>query len=135
MIQKINPITAHELTLMPPTAHQADPFGWVRLLNGGSDVGYVYLDPHLTPQDPHLSHDGSYIVTALPLAMLGQLLEVLRSEAHLQIRFFDPQTAGVSPSVFIEPSTAGQQPTADAILAPREVAEHIARLLRGRERR
>jgi hypothetical protein len=39
-IEKANPITGHELTLMPPTKQQLQPFGWVRLLNGAADAGY-----------------------------------------------------------------------------------------------
>ena len=101
-IEKANPITGHELTLMPPTKQQPQPFGWVRLLNGAADSGYVYLQTPLTLKDPHLGGGGTYIVTALPFEMMDALLSLLRNERKLQIRYFDPQSAGESPSVFIE---------------------------------
>jgi hypothetical protein len=40
-IEKTNPITAQELTIMPPTAQQPKPFGWIPLLSGSVDAGYV----------------------------------------------------------------------------------------------
>ncbi len=100
--EKANPITGHEVTIMPPTATQLKPFGWIRLLNHSQDAGYVYLDSQ-TSTDPHLGGDGSYVVTAMPFEALQTLLDVLRNEGRLQIRFFDPEAAGISPSVFIEP--------------------------------
>jgi hypothetical protein len=39
---------------MPPTAQQPQPFGWIRLVNGNTDAGYVYLGVQNPPSDPHL---------------------------------------------------------------------------------
>ncbi len=105
---KVNPITGYRLTLLPATRQQPEPFGWIQLRNGSSDAGYIYLDS--ASSDPHLSANDSYIVTQMPMQELDVLLFVLRGERNLQIRFFDPQTVGVSPSVFIEPapSTAAE---------------------------
>jgi len=129
-IEKSNPITSHELTLMPPTAHQPQPFGWIRLLNGTADAGYVYLDPNLVPTDPQLSGPGnSYIVTAMPFASMDSLLSILRNERNLQIRFFDPQVAGVSPSVFIE-SAVSTNSNAHGLRLPAEAAKEVEKQLK-----
>ena len=126
-IQKANPITSHSLFLMPPTAHQAEPFGWIQLLNGVNQAGYIYLITTQQPKDPHLSFDGSYIVTNMPMASLPVLLDILRNEQSLQIRFFDPEAAGISPSVFIEPGFGDALKT--AFHAPDEAAGEISQRL------
>ena len=105
-----NPISAYELTLMPPTKNESNAFGWIRLLNGTKDAGYIYLESS-APQDPHLSFNKDYIVTGMPLASLDTLLSILRGEKNLQIRYFDHQSGGGSPSVFIEPRTAAESAT------------------------
>jgi hypothetical protein len=129
-IEKTNPITGHELTLMPPTAQQPPPFGWIRLLNGNTDAGYVYLGLQNPPSDPHLGGGGTYIVTAMPFDTMGHLLEILRNERNLQIRFFDPQSPGVSPSAFIEAVSSTPSPAANELHVPTEVKTDIDRLLK-----
>lgn len=103
--QKINPITDHDLVLMPPTAQQKELFGWIRLANGTADAGYIYLHSG-PPADPHLSFDKSYIVTNMPMASLATLLDILQQQKELAIAYHDPQISGVSPSVFIVSKTA-----------------------------
>lgn len=101
--EKTNPITSFELTLLPPTTQQTSLFGWIRLLNGSKDAGYIYLrDGPLG--DPALNYTKQYIITAMPTASIPMLLDVLRNQKNLQIRFYDPQAAGISPSVFLEPA-------------------------------
>jgi hypothetical protein len=38
----------------------------------------------------------------MPMSELQVVLNILRNEANLQIRYFDPQSDGVAPAVFIE---------------------------------
>ena len=128
-IEKTNPITGHQLTLMPPTAHQPQAFGWIRLVNGNTDAGYVYLGVQSPPADPHLGGGGTYVVTSMPFDTMGDLLEILRNERNLQIRFFDPQTPGVSPSAFIEAISPTPSPTTNELRVPSELRTEIDRLL------
>ena len=131
-IEKTNPITGHYLTLMPPTAQQPQPFGWIRLVNGNADAGYIYLGLQNPPSDPHLDGAGTYIVTAMPFDTMGDLLATLRNERNLQIRFFDPQSPGVSPSAFIEATSPTPSPAANALHVPAEVKDQIDSLLKNR---
>ena len=85
IISKLNPITGHDLTLMPPTPNGPDLFGWIRLLNGGADAGYIYLVS--PPIVPHLSFDGSYIVTSMPISELQTMLNILKSEVNDFVTF------------------------------------------------
>lgn len=99
-IDLTNPITDHELTMMPGSPAHPTFFGWIRLLNGNRDAGYVYLTD--TPEKPHLSSQKEYIVTSIPVAMLQTMLDVLRNERNLQIRFSATGGEDPAPSVFIE---------------------------------
>jgi hypothetical protein len=126
-MEKTNPITRHEVTIMPPTAQQLEPFGWIRLLNGNADAGYAHLDSQLVPKNPNLGGGGTYIVTAMPFEAMAALLSVLRNERNLQIRYFDPQAAGVSPSVFIETASTVQV-GGSALRVPQEIATDIEKL-------
>lgn len=101
MTSRTNPITGFDVTLMPPTPDARDLFGWIRLINGAEDAGYVYLQDD--PQAPRIGGNG-YIVTALPVDRLAVLLDLLRSGAELQIRVHRAGEAGAS--VFIEPRDA-----------------------------
>lgn len=123
---KLNPISAHELTLMPPSPKSPQAFGWIRLLNGASDAGYVYLTT--PPVEPHLSFDETYIVTSVPMSDLFAVLDILRHERGLQIRFFDPEIAGVEPSVFIEAASPTFAADDRKLSAPDEIALEIARI-------
>jgi hypothetical protein len=100
--QKANPITGYQLVIMPPNTVFTSKFflGWIRLVNGQEDAGYIYLDD-APPQDPALI--GTYIVTSMPTASLPMLLDILRNEKPIQIRFYDPQS-GNPPIVSIEPA-------------------------------
>jgi hypothetical protein len=124
-IVKTNPITGHLLTLMPPTTQRPEPFGWIELLNGGKAGGYIYLETTLKIGDPHLSGDGSYIVTAMPMAALPVLLDILRNEKNMQIRYFDPQAPNVAPSVFLEPAVSVAGDLAEQLRIPPEIKERL----------
>jgi hypothetical protein len=63
-------------------------------------------------------------VTAMPFEALDTMLDVLRNERNLQIRYFDPQTAGVSPSVFIE-TAPSVRPKGNIFGVPDHVAAGI----------
>src|SRR5262249_5059068 len=79
---------------------------WIRLLNGTQDAGYVYLESPDPPQDPHLGGHDSYIVSSMPFTSVDTLLNILRNEKNLQIRFYDSESPDVSPAVFIESANA-----------------------------
>ena len=99
-IDLTNPITDHELVLMPGSPVHPTFFGWIRLLNGNRDAGYVYLTDTL--EKSHLSGAKEYIVTSVPVAMLQPMLDVLRNERNLQIRFAASDDQDPDPSGFIE---------------------------------
>jgi hypothetical protein len=120
-----NPISSYELTLMPPTKGAPVVFGWIRLLNGTKDAGYIYLEDKVV--DPSLSFKKEYIVTQMPVASLETMLSILRSERNLQIRFFDPQSPGISPTVFIEPAATAVTLTEGFRLSKEAVEEMKAR--------
>jgi hypothetical protein len=107
--EKANPITGYELVLLPAT--QVVPFfGLIRLLNGQDDAGYIYLDD-VPARDPELNGTKQYIITSMPTASLPMLLDVLRNEKPLEIRFYDPQIAGSHASVFLgRPNKATSTP-------------------------
>jgi len=102
MLEKINPITDFNISLMNPSG--AGSFlGWIRLLNGANDAGYIYLVDDSEPEPPRLSDDKSYIVMNMPTSRLANLLTILKSGMSLQIRFYDAQVEFVVPSAFLEP--------------------------------
>jgi hypothetical protein len=111
----INPITSHQLTLMPSTPQTPEMFGWIRLVHEARSAGYIYLSNE--PQKPHLSSDGTYIVTSIPMSELSTMLDILRNEGNLQIRYFDSNITGAEVSVFIE--SVGEE-TAEAIAVMEE---------------
>jgi hypothetical protein len=93
----VNLITSHQITWMDTE------FGWITLLNEAKPGGFVYLVPDSQPLEiPSLSADGTYIVFSIHLSHLAVMLSILKNEVPLQVRFFDPQSAGVPPSAFIE---------------------------------
>ena len=55
---------------------------------------------------------------------LEVLLDILRNERNLQIRYFDPQSPGVAPSAFIE-SMASNTARHGAVGTPRYIADQI----------
>jgi len=100
MKELTNPISGYRITIMGATGDQT--FGWIELLNGPKSAGYVYFSSKTDNSPDHLSFDGTYIVMHQPVSFLPNLLTILRDEASLQIRFFDPESPGVAPSTFIE---------------------------------
>ena len=128
MLQKTFSIASHTITLMPPTREQTGAFGWITLRDARADVGFIYVEEAFSPADPHLGSDQSYVVTSMPMSSLATLLDILRNEANLQIRFVDPQVAGSSPSVFIEAAADGQ-PAADPLDTTSELGADRARRL------
>jgi hypothetical protein len=87
--------------------------GRIRLLNGNKDAGYVYIIQDTQPlRVPELGST-KYVVMSIHFAHLGMLLDILRNQKPLQIRFYDPQSPGVAPSAFIEPTSGAN--TRDAL--------------------
>jgi hypothetical protein len=128
--EKSNPISGYQLVLMPATKHTAF-FGWIRLLNGDQDAGYIYLEDGPS-SDPALSSDKSYIITAMPTASLSMLLEVLRHEKNLQIRYYNPQSEGISPFVFLEPTAASSKNASSVFRLDDEQTKHVNEMLRSK---
>jgi len=68
----------------------------------------------------------------MPYDALEALLDVLRNEHNLQIRYFDPQAAGIAPSIFIEPAAlTGLR--GGPLHAPDDIAEDITRKINKRD--
>lgn len=121
-VSRTNTITSHRVTLMPPSPSQPQAFGWIQLKNGEADAGYIYLTS--PPVVPHLSFDKDYIVTSMPMSELTTILDILRREKELQIRFHDNEVAELSPSVFIEVKVENAQ-FDDALGVPSNVANEV----------
>ena len=129
MIDKTNPITSHELVLFMPTPEQPEGFGWIRLLNGETDAGYIWLVS--PPEQPHLNSSGTYIVTSIALSQLHTMLDILRNEPDLRIRYFD-SGAGGTPSVSIGSAAKGDaaaSPFPATEQAPAKLSATLARML------
>jgi hypothetical protein len=105
-----NSITSYLITWMD------NGFGWITLLNGNDEAGYVYILPDSDPlRTPHLSAKKTYIVMSIHLSRLGDFLSILRNEMPLQIRYFDSQVPGSKPSAFIESRPLSLGKTEDAL--------------------
>ncbi len=126
VVAKQNVFSEHDVNLTMPLTGEANFLGWIRLSEGGKDAGYVYvISP---PVKPRVSSRSGYIVTSIAPAMLQPLLDVLRHEPNLQIRFYDPEVAGSIPSVFIEPR-AVKAAQDGRFNASDEVAEELEQLV------
>ncbi len=99
--QKSNPVSSYRLTLMPGGA-DGGFFGWLELRHQGKSAGFIYLDDGPTKRPGSLNSTKEYIVTQMPTRSLDVLLRILRDERDIQISYFDPQSPGVPPSVFLE---------------------------------
>lgn len=99
MKELTNPVSGYNLTLMAGGLDEV--FGWIELLNGDEAASYIYIQESAKGEIPKLSHKGTYIVMHQPVSMLGNLLSILRKETKVSIRFFDPESPGVTPSAFL----------------------------------
>src|SRR5882757_4199866 len=97
--EQVNKFTSYEVTLMSSPKVPSNVFGWIDLKNGSDDMGFIYLSDR--PVAPRLG-SSRYIVTSIALSMLPSVLDILDSSSDMQIRYFDPQTAGFLPSAFLE---------------------------------
>lgn len=100
MKQLTNPVTDYRIALLGDTPDRV--FGWIELLNAGKSAGFIYFSSESQVEKPHLGGNNTYIVMHQPVSMLSNLLSILRVERSLQIRFFDPEAAGVDPTAFLE---------------------------------
>ncbi len=96
-VQQTNPVTGYQTSLYR-SGTSADFLGWIRLLNGNQDAGYIYIEQPVKP--PSLGSSG-YVVMDIPPAMLESLLRILQSGEPLQIRFYQG-AANVDASAFLE---------------------------------
>ena len=100
LVQKIHPITSYQVVLLAPTEQNPESLGWISLKNGEADIGFIVF--HDGPfGDPSL--EGEKIRASMPLSSIAPIIGLLESEQKLEIRYFDPESEGVSPDVFIEP--------------------------------
>jgi hypothetical protein len=110
---QINPITSHEINLIPPNS-KTPAFGWIRLVNGVQDAGYINLiPPNQAAADPSLEQLPNippYIVVDMSISDLGVVLDILRNEGKLQIRYDD--TGAPPPFAIIEPTNPAGTPVA-----------------------
>lgn len=100
MKELTNPVTDYRITLLGEAQDRV--FGWIELLHVGKSVGFIYYSSDPQNAKPHLGGNDTYIVMHQPVSMLANLLSILRVERSLQIRFFDPEAAGVDPTAFLE---------------------------------
>ena len=100
-----NPVTSYSITLLGSAFGKVR--GWLELKNGKKDAGYIWLtEVEPLPKDGLGGSAGSeYVVMYRPGSMLGTLIDILRHEKPLYIRFFDPGT-GDAPSTFFGSSPA-----------------------------
>jgi len=108
------PITGYALTYLGQFG--GDLTGWIELYNGASDAGYIYLtrNPGPLPKDYRGGTDANptYIVMHQRTDMLPSLLEFLRSERPIRIRWYQYGTD--TPATFLE-SGAIPAPSAKAM--------------------
>jgi hypothetical protein len=96
--QLSNPVTRYNITLDP--AQDGAFLGWIELINGDKDAGYIYFEN--PPKPPHLSSQKTYIVMSFQPSFFETLLSILRSEKDVRISFFDCECAGGTPSAMID---------------------------------
>ncbi|WP_035678344.1 hypothetical protein [Bradyrhizobium liaoningense] len=82
--------------------------GWIELLQGSDIAGYLYVTGG-PPREPRLSAEKKYIVMEFPIGMLGTLLNILRNEKPLQIRF--EKRGNAAAVAFVERAHAQSQNT------------------------
>ena len=100
MVKRVtHSITSHDIVLMPQTPARPEMFGWIRLMEGPLDAGYIYLTSD--PKEPRLGSENDYIVTSIPFDQLGTMLTILKTTPDLVIEYHDPEVPGISPTVFI----------------------------------
>ena len=111
MPMQVNPITGHEVNLLPMNTSNPSPSGWIRLLNGAHDAGYINLiSPAEKVRDPalhSLPNTPPYIVIDMPVSDLPMLLDILRNEGKLQISYDD---SGAPTFAMIGPVSPGANP-------------------------
>lgn len=96
-----NPVTGYEVSLYRPSGGDSDFQGWIMLLNGEKQAGYIYIQNGI-PMEPRLggSADERYVVIDIPVAMLGDTLTLLTAEKDVRI-IFDDQDGKASPTAFL----------------------------------
>jgi hypothetical protein len=68
--QLTNPVTGYNITLDP--SQDGKFLGWIELLNGQKDAGYVYFEN--PPSPPHLNSEKTYIVMSFQPSFFDSLL-------------------------------------------------------------
>jgi hypothetical protein len=125
--QLTNPVTGYNITLDP--SQDGNFLGWIELLNGQKDAGYVYFETPVSP--PHLSSAKTYIVMSFQPSFFDSLLTILHTEKQIKISFFDCQCAGGIPSAMIDTGTSIFVAQAGGLLAVNpEEAQHIKSMLK-----
>jgi len=92
-----NPVTDYQVSIFRTEGGSHDFQGWIRLLNGTADAGYIYIQNGL-PLTPRLGST-KYVVIDIPVSMLGDTLDMLRSGKPVFITYRDVD--GQFPSAFL----------------------------------
>jgi hypothetical protein len=93
-----NPVTGYQVSIFRQEGGSADFQGWIRLLNGTKDAGYIYIQNGL-PLTPHLGST-KYVVIDIPVAMLDVTLGMLNSGKPVFITYHDNGN-GANASAFL----------------------------------
>ena len=98
---KTNPFDRHNLSLTNGANNEI--YGWIELLQGNELAGYLWVT-NRPPREPFLSAEKKYIVMDFPIGMLDTLLNILRNEKPLQIRY--AKIGNAAGTAFIERAQA-----------------------------
>jgi hypothetical protein len=96
-VTQTNPITGYRTSLYR-SGTAADFLGWIQLVNGAQDAGYIYIRRPVGA--PYLG-SSRYVVMDFPPELLEPLLRILQSNEPLQIRFYQG-AANADASAFLE---------------------------------
>lgn len=80
-------VSGYEVSLYRPENGSADFQGWITLLNGSEEVGFVYIRDG-EPGTPHLGST-KYVVIDIPIRMLDATLAMLDSGKWVAINYSD----------------------------------------------
>ncbi len=96
-LEQTNPVTGYRTSLYREGAN-ADFLGWIELVNGNQQAGYIYIR-----RPVHSPYLGStrYVVMDITPDLLDSLLRILQSGESLQIRFYQG-AANVDAAAFLE---------------------------------
>lgn len=99
-------VSGYQVSLHRSENGSGDFQGWITLLNGDVEVGFIYIQDG-EPQTPHLGST-KYVVVDIPVRMLDATLTMLDSGKPIVISYSDDHG---SPSAFLQ--IGGARPLGD----------------------